>query len=253
MLEVFKVGIVLLYLGITILALRLLRLRIYMESFTASLRAIFQLLIVGSILLAVFKADSVYINTSVLAGMIAIAAYTSSQRTNLPGVGRVALLTIAATSTLVILPMLIFGVFESASRFLIPISGMIIGNAMNSTSLALERLDREIKNNREEIEAYLSLGLDPKTATKEYVTASVTASLIPRLNGLKTTGIVHIPGLMTGMVLSGQDPILAAELQAILLYLIFIGAAVASLLATHLALGRYFTPYGSLKELMPET
>ncbi len=251
--EAFKVGIVLLYLGITILVLRQLELRIYLESFTASLRAIFQLLIVGSILLAVFKVDSGYINALVLAGMVAIAAYTSAQRSNLPGTGKVALFTIAVTSILIILPMVIFGVFETASRFLIPISGMIIGNAMNSTSLALERLDREIRSNREEIEAYLSLGLDPKTATREYVKASITASLIPRLNSLKTTGIVHIPGLMTGMVLSGQDPILAAQLQAILLYLIFIGAAVASLLVTHLALGQYFTPYASLKELSSAT
>lgn len=250
--EILKVGIVLLYLGITILVLRLLELRIYVESITASLRAIFQLLIVGSILLAVFKADSVYINILVLAGMITIAAYTSAQRTRLPGTGGVALFTIATTSIIIILPMLFFGVFDAASRFLIPVSGMIIGNAMNSTSLALERLDREIRSNREEIEAYLSLGLDPKTAVKEYVKASVTASLIPRLNGLKTTGIVHIPGLMTGMVLSGQDPILAAEFQAILLYLIFIGAAVASLLATHLAQGRYFTPYEALREFTQE-
>jgi putative ABC transport system permease protein len=249
MLELFKLGVVLLYLGLTILVLRILDLRIYLESLTASLRAIFQLLIVGSILLAVFNADSAYINALVLAGMITIAAHTSAQRSGLPGVTRVTLLTIAVTSTLVILPMLLFGVFEAAPRFLIPISGMIIGNAMNSTSLALERLDREIKSNTEEIEAYLSLGLDPKAATKEYVKAAITASLIPRLNGLKTTGIVHIPGLMTGMVLSGQDPILAAQLQAILLYLIFIGAAMASLLATFLARGAYFTSFSSLRDL----
>jgi putative ABC transport system permease protein len=246
MLEPLKLGIVLLYLGITILVLRLLDLRIHLESITASLRAMFQLLIVGSILLAVFSADSPSINAAVLAGMIAIAAYTSAQRTRLPGSERVTLFTIAVTSAVIILPMLMFGVFEAASRFLIPISGMIIGNAMNSTSLALERLDREIRTGRDEIEACLSLGLDPVAATRDHVRAAVTASLIPRLNSLKTTGIVHIPGLMTGMVLSGQDPILAAQLQAILLYLIFIGAAVASLTATYLARGRYFTPYASL-------
>lgn len=250
MIEAFNLGIVLLYLIITIFVLRILELRIYLESLTASLRAIFQLLIVGSILLAVFKADSVYVNILVLIGMISIAAYTSAQRSELQNSWKITLFTIATTSALIILPMVLLGVFNAAPSFLIPISGMIIGNAMNSTSLALERLDREIESKREEIEAYLSLGFDPGAATRECVKAAVNASLIPRLNSLKTTGIVHIPGLMTGMVLSGQDPIVAAQLQAILLYLIFIGAAVASLLATFLARGKYFTPHASLRDFV---
>jgi putative ABC transport system permease protein len=248
MFEPIKLGIVLFYLGITVLVLRYLDLSIYRESITASLRAIFQLLIVGSILLAIFKVNSPYINALVLLAMIAIAAHTSAERTRIPGSARISMFTIFSTSVIIIAPMVLLGVFESVSQFLIPVSGMIIGNAMNSTSLALERLDREIRTNREEIEAYLSLGIDTKTATGEYVKGAVTASLIPNLNSLKTTGIVHIPGLMTGMVLSGQDPIFAAELQAILLYLIFIGAAVASLLATYLIRNSYFTAYAALKD-----
>ena len=75
----------------------------------------------------------------------------------------------------------------------------------------------------------------------------MTAALIPTLNTMKSTGIVHIPGLMTGMLLSGAEPIHAAEMQAIIIYLIFIGAVLSSLVATRLQRRSYFTSYGAFR------
>ena len=103
--------------------------------------------------------------------------------------------------------------------------------------------------NRKNIEAVLALGVDLERATDSAVKASITASLIPGLNVMKSTGLVHIPGLMTGMLLSGADPIYAAEMQAIIIYLIFIGAVLSSFFATRLYRRSFFTPYEGLRVL----
>ena len=118
---------------------------------------------------------------------------------------------------------------------------------MNATALTIERLHREMELNRDEIEALLALGLEPEAAAAGVVKTSATAALIPVLNSMKTTGLVHIPGLMTGMLLSGADPLVAAGMQAIIIYLIFIGAVLASWIATGLERRRYFTDFGALR------
>ena len=252
MFEAARFVVVAFYFALTVLLLRHLRIGAAFEAASGAARAILQLLVMGSVLLAVFRVDSRSLDALVLAAMIVTAAVIASRRTKGAGGFRIALAAVFCASALVILPMAMLGVFDLTSSFLVPISGMVIGNAMNTTALSLDRLQREMTAGRKTIEALLALGIDVDGATRGAMRESVTAALIPTLNSMKAIGLVHIPGLMTGMLLSGADPIFAAEMQAIILYLIFIGAVLSSLIATRLQRRTYFTPYQAFRPLEGE-
>ncbi len=154
----------------------------------------------------------------VLLVMIGIAAWISKDRGEaVPSVLRVSFVSILFGAGLVIVLMVWAGAIAPTVRNLIPVGGMIIANAMKTNSLALDRLKGEIQSNRAQIESVLALGVRPETVITEYVTNSVRASLIPTVDSLKSLGLVYIPGMMSGMILAGENPLYAAEYQFVIM------------------------------------
>ncbi|HJV66888.1 MAG TPA: iron export ABC transporter permease subunit FetB [Geomonas sp.] len=98
-------------------------------------------------------------------------------------------------------------------RYLIPLAGMIIGNSMNGATLAAERLAAEMRERREEIETALCLGASGKQASAPSVRTAFRAALLPTVNTMAAMGIVSLPGMMTGQILSGTEPIVAVRYQ----------------------------------------
>ena len=97
----------------------------------------------------------------------------------------------------------------------------MIANAMNANGLALNRLRSDVLSHTGEIESALALGASGKTSIAPYVQESFEASLIPAIDSLRSLGIVWIPGLMAGMLLSGARPVYAAVYQFVVLAMIF--------------------------------
>jgi putative ABC transport system permease protein len=118
---------------------------------------------------------------------------------------------------------------------------MLIANAMNTNGLALDRFRGEIEAHTGQIEAGLALGASPERVVTPYVIAAVRASLIPRVDSLRSLGIVWIPGLMAGMVLAGSDPIYAAIYQFVVIAIIFAAAGLTSLVSTLFIRGHAFS------------
>ena len=124
---------------------------------------------------------------------------------------------------------------------LIPVGSMLIANAMNTNGLALNRFRSDVLGHVGEIETALALGADPRQSVAEYVQASFDASLIPAIDSLRSPGIVWIPGLMAGMLLSGSRPIYAAVYQFVVLAMIFAASGLTSLVSTLLIRTHAFT------------
>jgi len=99
------------------------------------------------------------------------------------------------------------------ARYFIPIAGMIIGNSMTGVSLGTERLIDGVRTKRELIEGALMLGATPNQATKGVVNDAFTAAIMPTINSMVGMGIVFLPGMMTGQILSGISPITAIKYQ----------------------------------------
>lgn len=135
----------------------------------------------------------------------------------------------------------------------IPIGGMIIGNGLNSTSLTANRFVAELKHREKEIETLLSLGASPKQAVYDAMKASMHASLIPNINGLMTVGLVQLPGVMTGQILAGIDPIIAVRYQIMIMYMWFTTAAMANMIMLAIVYRQFFTKKMQLRrELLRE-
>jgi putative ABC transport system permease protein len=142
-------------------------------------------------------------------------------------------------------------VFDPKPRFLVPVGGMVIGNAMTSASVALNRLADEIRGQASLIEATLALGATARQATSRAVARSLRSGLIPLIDQTKTTGMVFFPGTMVGALLGGATPLNAVRLQLILLWTLMGAAALSALIATGLAQQRFFTPAQQLIDPPP--
>lgn len=190
----------------------------------------------------------------VLAAMMVVAGWISYRRgAALPGAFRTSVVSIAFGAGIVVVAMTLAGAIESTTRDLVVIGSMVVANAMQTNSLALDRFTGEVAANRAEIEALLSVGASPERAVAEYVSTSVYASLIPILDSIRSLGIVKIPGLMAGMVIAGANPVYAAQYQFVVMLMLF-AAGGLTVVANTLLLGRrVFTDAEQLDEGVLET
>jgi putative ABC transport system permease protein len=212
----------------------------------AMARGLVQIIAVGWILVALLRGPR-WTAVVLLAGMIVAAGATSARRAKgIPGAFRVSTYSIACGAGSVILIMTLVGVINTAITALIPVGSMLIANAMNTNGLALNRFRSDVLAHVGEIEAALALGADPSQSVGPYVQASFEASLIPAIDSLRSLGIVWIPGLMAGMMLSGAKPVYAAIYQFVVLAMIFAASGLTSLMSTLLIRSEAFTPADQL-------
>lgn len=137
--------------------------------------------------------------------------------------------------------MILLGVIPLKIALLIPVGSMIIANTMNVVALFLDRLHGEVLSHTGEIEAALALGASPDVAVKPYLVAAYRASTIPSIDNIRSLGIVWIPGIMAGMVLSGTSPLYAALYQFVVLTTIYSASSLSCLIASYLVNSRIFT------------
>lgn len=207
----------------------------------AMVRGLVQIVAVGSILLILLRGPR-WTSAFLLMAMIVAAGATSARRAKgMPGAFQVSAWSIACGAGSVIALMTWLGVIDTQITALVPVGSMLIANAMNTNGLALNRLRGDVLAHVGEIETALALGAEAKSSLAPYVQASYEASLIPAIDSLRSLGIVWIPGLMAGMMLSGARPVYAAIYQFVVLAMIFAASGITSLVSTFLIRGRLFT------------
>lgn len=218
------------------------------EVILTAVRGLVQVVAAGAVIGILLAAHLAWAGV-VLLFMIVVAAGISYRRgTALPGVYRTSVISIGFGAGLTIVAMTLAGAIETTMRDLVVIGSMIIANAMETNSLALNRFTEEVASNRAEIEELLSVGASPDQAITEYVSTSVYAALIPTLDAIKSLGIVKIPGLMAGMIIAGANPIYAAQYQFVIMLMIFAAGGLTVVANTLLLSRRVFTDAKQLDE-----
>jgi putative ABC transport system permease protein len=220
----------------------------------AVLRSFVQLTAVGYVIQLIFDSDSLLLVVVLLAFMVSFGAWTARGRAKKVPNAFVPLLIalgVAAASTLGLV--LVLDVFDAKARYLVPVGGMVIGNAMTAAAVALNRLGDEVHDQAALIEATLSLGATARQASAGLVTRALRSGLIPLIDQTKTTGMVFFPGAMVGAILGGATPVNAVRLQLILLWTLMGAAALSALIATSLAQSRFFTRDHQLLEPADES
>ena len=189
-------------------------------------RMLIQLLLIGFVLAYIFDAEQPGIIILVLAVMLVVASWIAIRplRHKQPNLFRNAFIaiTVSGVLTLALVTQVVLGIEPwFLPRYMVPLAGMIFANSMNAVSLAAERFEAERDRDVGYIEAR---------------STALQASLIPIINSLFAVGLVSLPGMMTGQILSGVSPFIAARYQIVVMCMIFGSAGMSS--AIYLALAK---------------
>jgi putative ABC transport system permease protein len=220
--------------------------RVERETALSIARGLVQMVFVG-IVLAGLLHGSLLIGATILLGMTFAAAVTASRRAKgIPASLQLSFYAIAAGGGVVIAAMLAMGALTTDIAVLVPVGSMIIANAMNACGQSIERFKAEVTSHVGYIEAALALGAVPAVATAPYFESAVYASLLPRLDMLKSLGLVWIPGVMAGMVVSGASPVYAGIYQFVVVAMILAASGITGLVTTLLMRRRAFSAAAQL-------
>ncbi len=196
------------------------------EIFVSSLRTALQLILLGYLLRYLLQLEGLGEILSVILFMALVSAVIAYERVRHRRVLLTSFVSIAGTTFAALTPLLLSHLLQPTAHQLIPFGGLIIGNTLNSITLAFDRFLGEVRNRREEIEAKVALGAPLRYAMRESFRESLRTSLIPKINFMKAAGLVHIPGVAVGMLMAGADPMRAILFQIAILYtLVFTGLA----------------------------
>lgn len=216
------------------------KLRLEKELLVATVRAALQLLAVGFILKVVFKAHNLLFILAMIAVMLLVAAQNATRRgQGIPHLFWRILLTLTLIEIISQALLLGLGIIQPQPRYVIPISGMIIGNGMIIVGLFLNRFLADTRAHLPEIWVYLALGASARQAILPTLKQSIRASMIPTIDSAKTIGLVQLPGMMTGMIIGGASPIEAVRYQVLIIFTLIATAAMTSI-------GMAFLTYPSL-------
>ncbi|WP_323991469.1 ABC transporter permease [Nguyenibacter sp. L1] len=220
----------------------------------AAVRMAAQLVLTGSVLLFVFGRASVWLTLSVLLVMFAAASYEvgSRQAVRLTpawhfGIGGAS--TVVGTGIVVLVGLLTALQPHPwyAARTAIPMTGLLLGNVMNATSLAMNTLLSSVGRERMAIEARIILGATRAEAMNSLIRQAIRTALIPTLNQMAAAGIITLPGIMTGQILAGMNPLDASKYQIVLMSLIVCGNMIGATLSSILTAARLSDPRGRLR------
>lgn len=189
------------------------------EIVTATLRMTVQLILMGYVLVAVFQVNHLFLSLAIFTLMESFAIYNIHQRVKVKinaKLRRVIVLSMLIGTSIPLFFFLAVVINVKPwyeARYFIPIAGMIVGNSMTGISLGVERLINGMQAGREWIEGALMLGATPYDASKMVVHDAFSAAIMPTINSMVGMGIVFLPGMMVGQILSGISPLVAINYQ----------------------------------------
>jgi putative ABC transport system permease protein len=229
-----------------------LRLGLERKLLVAAVRTVVQLLLVGYILGWVFDIDHPLLLAAVLAAMIAVAATAAVRRPSrtLPGALSSATLTLvlAGLVTTFTVTQAIIGVEPwYRPQYVIPLMGMVLGNGLTAVALTMDHLLERLDRDREQVDMELSLGASRWEASRGIVASAVYRGMIPIINSMTVVGIVSLPGMMTGQILAGADPLVAVEYQILVMFMLAAATSASSMMVALLFYRRLFNDRHQLR------
>lgn len=224
------------------------KLRLEKETLISVIRAVIQLFAVGYVLQFIFRLRNPAVTTLIVLFMIFNAAFNAAKRGK--GIKNGILISflsilVGAGATLSVL--VLSGAVRYEANQIIPISGMIISNAMVAIGLCYRQLTGDFKSRRNEVEIKLSLGADLLPASMDILRDSIRTGMVPTIDSTKTLGIVSLPGMMSGLILAGTSPLMAIRYQIMVTFMLLSTTAISSFMACFLS---YRTFFNERKQLL---
>lgn len=229
-----------------------MRLRLERTLAIASARTVLQLSLVGYVLAWVFRVESPWILAGVLLIMTAVAGHAAVARSTrrFAGAGVGAFLTLVLTG--LVTTFTVTGVILGVrpwyhAQYVVPLLGMVLGNSLTGVSLSLDTLLADLDEQRDRVEMELALGATRWEAARGPLREAVRRGMIPILNSMTVVGIVSLPGMMTGQILEGADPLTAVRYQIVVMFMIAAATALGCMGLTLFVYSRLFNERHQLR------
>jgi putative ABC transport system permease protein len=253
-LTILQVGLAYIFVLVVLAIVRVRGIRREKEIVISSLRMMLQLVLVGYILVYVFDNPSPWITVAIIVVMEVFAILTVLRkfRDRLTNPLRKVIAVAMSVGTLSCIMYFLVVVVRISPwyepRYFVPIAGMLIGNSMTGISLGVKTLIDGMTIRKHLVEEALILGASPKAATRDIINSTFDSAIMPTINAMIGMGIVFLPGMMTGQILSGTDPTTAIAYQIAIMFGIL--GAVALTIIIMLQLG-YRTFFNAQDQLNP--
>lgn len=210
-------------------------------------RAIIQLIIVGYVLKYIFNIDHALLTLLMVLFICVNAAYNAKKRSkNLSHAFVISLIAIVTGTALTLAVLILSGSITFTPMQVIPISGMIAGNAMVAVGLCYNNLRQRFADDKQKVQEMLSLGATPKQSSAAIIRASIKAALIPTVDSAKTVGLVSLPGMMSGLIFAGIDPVKAIRYQIMVTFMLLSTASLSTIIAGYLAYKKFYSDRSQL-------
>ena len=217
-----------------------------------TIRTFAQLFLMGFVLKFVFQMHISWLVLLMFTGMVAAAVHIIRGRVTERSIPFILPTFISMLVSYTLVTAVVTGVIVGARpwwtpQYFIPLAGMIVGNSMTAISISLERLFSDLKSRRDEVEMKLALGADYREASQDILRKAIKAAMIPSINSLMAVGLVSLPGMMTGQILSGTDPLIAIRYQIVVMLMLVASTAIGAVVVTGLVRRRCFSAAQSLR------
>ncbi|MES2208195.1 MAG: iron export ABC transporter permease subunit FetB [Pseudomonadota bacterium] len=207
----------------------------------SSVRMVIQLLVVGGILHTVFSISSPLTTLGIIVVMMMAATYEVAARPSQKLSGwqgyRIGAITISLTSSITVLIALLTAIRPIPwydARYAIPLMGIVVGNVLTSASLGIDTFLSGLFQAKGVVEARLALGETSQQALSPLIRDAIRKGLIPIINQMSATGLITLPGIMTGQILAGAEPMQAVKYQILFMFLLAGGGGLAAVVSVYL-------------------
>lgn len=214
-----------------------------------------QLLFIGFYLQVLFDLDNIWLNLTWLAVMIGVA-----DASIIRGCGLnyryfmmpvfYALVLGTMIPLFIFLLVILYPTPSMEARFVIPISGMILGNCLRADIVGIQSFYQAMRQREKEFFFYISSGASLREALMPFLQNALQAAMAPSLATMATMGVVSLPGMMTGVMMGGVSPATAIKYQIAIMVAIFSGTAITVTLAIYFSLRKTLSPWGVLDKAL---
>lgn len=215
-------------------------------------RAVVQLFIVGYLLKYIFRVNNFWLTLAMMGFIIFNAAWNAKKRGPGRGPGidhalAISLLAIFVSTGVTLGVLVLSGAIKFVPSQMIPISGMIASNSMVAIGLAYRSLNSQFHDQRQGVLERLALGAGLLDASIAIVREAIRTGMSPTIDSAKTVGLVNLPGMMSGLIFAGVDPVRAIKYQIMVTFMLLSATSLGSIIACYLAYRNFYNEQKQLK------
>lgn len=205
------------------------------------IRAVVQLTIVGYILKYIFALNNIIVTAAMILIIIFNAARNAEDRgKGIPRLFWPSFLAILTSTAITLSGLVLSGAVKFIPSQMIPISGMIASNSMVAVGLCYKQMKTKFHDERQQLEERLALGATPFQSCSGIVRTCIRTGMQPTIDSARTYGIVSLPGMMSGLIFAGIDPVYAIKYQIMVVFMLLAATSLASVSSSYMACRRFF-------------